>query len=85
MPNKNIEEKYNLILIKIGLNITSYRKLKNITQEQLAKKIGASTATIANIEETKGLYSMELNTLFDIADALEISVDKLFCGEGEDD
>ena len=85
MQNKNIAEKCNIMLIKIGLNITHYRKSRNMTQKQLAKKAGVSIITIANIENINKLYNIKLITLFDIADALNISADKLFHFKDEDD
>ena len=78
MPNKDIEERCNLMLIKMGQNISCYRNLKEITQQQLAEKVGLSKEIIANIEGANQSYITMLQDIFDIADALKVSVDKLF-------
>ena len=78
MPMKRVEAKYNEDLIKIGLKIASFRKLKGLTQEQLAEKTGDGRSTISNIENSDKFYSMSLGTLFRIADALDVPMRKLF-------
>ena len=69
MNNKH-SEKY----IRIGLNIALQRKLKKMTQSQLAEKIGISRTHMSNIEAPNVPTSVSLETLFDIADALDIPV-----------
>lgn len=54
----------------IGLNITIYRKYRNMTQDMLAEKAGISKAHIATIESPGQLKPCSLETLFDIARAL---------------
>lgn len=56
----------------IGLNIAYYRKLKGCTQLQLAENIGISRTHMSNIEAPNMHTSISLETLLDIADALEI-------------
>lgn len=56
----------------IGLNIAYYRKLKGLTQLQLAETINISRTHMSNIEAPNMPTSISLDTLFDIADALEI-------------
>jgi len=85
MPMKKVNSKHNLILIKIGLNVAYYRKLKSLTQEQLAEKVDVSRTTIANVENADKFHSMALSTLLGIADALEIPIKKLFDFRDEDD
>ena len=58
----------------IGLNIAYYRKLKGITQLQLAELIDISRTHMSNIEAPKMPTSISLDTLMDIADALEVPV-----------
>ena len=84
MPMKRVDAKYNHILIKIGLNVAYYRKLRSLTQEQLAEKVNESRTTIANIENSDKFHSMALGTLLKIADALDIPVKKLFDFRDED-
>lgn len=62
--------------IELGKKIKKFRKLKNITQRQLADKIGYSqTSTITKIEN--GSISISNNKVYDIAKALNISVTEL--------
>ena len=56
----------------IVLNIAYYRKLKNLSQMQLAEKINISRTHMSNIEAPNMPTSISLETLFDIAEALEI-------------
>lgn len=56
----------------IGLNIAYYRKLKGLTQLKLAEKINISRTHMSNIEAPNMSTSISLETLLDIADALEI-------------
>ncbi len=56
----------------IGLNISYYRKLKGLTQIELAEKINISRTHMSNIEAPNMPTSISLETLLDIADALEI-------------
>ena len=61
----------------IGLNIAYYRKLKGITQLQLAEQINISRTHMSNIEAPNMPTSISLDTLFDIADSLEVPVANL--------
>ena len=68
------EDKY----YRIGLNIAYQRKLKKLTQVQLAEKVGISRTHMSNIEAPNMLTPISLEVIFNIADALEIPVDILF-------
>lgn len=68
------QEKY----IRLGLNIAYHRKLKGMTQLDLAEAVDISRTHISNIEAPNVPTSVSLETLFDIADALDVSVDVLF-------
>ena len=61
---------------KLGLNVVHYRKLRKLTQENLAESINKERNTISNIE--CAATGVSLDTLFDIAEALEIPIHKLF-------
>ena len=63
---------------KIGLNIAYFRKLKGFSQLQLAETVGISRTHMSNIEAPNMPTSISLETLMDIADALEIPVQSLF-------
>lgn len=67
------KEKLNIM----GLNIAKQRKLKNITQAQLAEMVGISRTYISNIEAPNITTSVSLEVLFNIADILEIPVSTL--------
>ena len=62
---------------RIGLKISYYRKLKGMTQEQLAEKIDKSLAFLGAVEAPNIDRSVSLDTLFDIASVLEIPPYKL--------
>jgi len=70
----SIEERY----YRIGLNIAYQRKLKKLTQIQLAEKIGISRTHMSNIEAPNMHTPVSLDVIFRIADALEISAELLF-------
>ena len=65
MPTKR-EQEYKMI----GLNIAYYRKLAGFSQLQLAEKVGISRTHMSNIEAPNMPTSISLETLMDIADAL---------------
>lgn len=62
---------------QIGLNIAFYRKLKGLTQLQLAEQIGISRTHMSNIEAPLMEKTMSIEVLLNIADALEIEPYKL--------
>lgn len=70
--------KHNDKFIQLGLNIAYYRKIRGLNQETLAEKAGISRTHISNIEAPNVDKSLSLDVLFDIADALNVSVSKLF-------
>lgn len=67
-------EKYR----QLGLNISHYRKLKGLSQEELAEKIHVSRGHLSHIEAPKMTSSFSIAMLFDIADALGIETKDLF-------
>ena len=73
-----MNEKHGDKYMQLGLNIAYYRKMHGLNQETLADMIGISRTHISNIEAPKVEKSLSLEVLFDIADALNISVSKLF-------
>lgn len=62
----------------LGLTIAYYRKLRGLTQAELAEATNLSPTHISNIEAPNGKTSISLNKLFDIADVLEVPVKDLF-------
>lgn len=65
---------------EIGLKIASYRKKKGYTQAQLAEMVGISSNYLSLIERGNKGQSYSMETLFKIAEALEITVSELFFG-----
>lgn len=74
----SVEPRFYQTLIDIGINVTYYRKKKNLTQEELAEKIDVSRKTMSNIENQDKVYGMSLNTLLKISEVLEIPIKSLF-------
>lgn len=62
----------------LGLTIAYYRKLRGLTQAELAEATNLSRTHISNSEAPNGKTSISLNKLFDIADVLEVPVKDLF-------
>lgn len=62
-------------LTRIGRKIRQYRKLKGLTQEQLAELVGTNFSYIGKIE--RGEYNVKIHTLEKIANALEVSLSAL--------
>ena len=64
----------------IAANIKKYRKIANITQAELADKTHYSHEFIRRIESTSGKKYFSIDTVVQIAKALNIKVEKLFEG-----
>ena len=64
------------IIKTIAYNVIKYRKLNNITQEQLAIDIGVSPEFIRKFESTKGSEGLSLMSLYKISVVLNTSIDK---------
>lgn len=62
--------------------IKELRARYDLTQEDLAKKVGARRETILFIE--KGKYNPSLKLAHDIAKALQTTIDELFFFEDEE-
>lgn len=57
---------------QIGLKIAYYRKLRGLTQEQLAERVERTPAFIGHLEAPNVDKGISLDTLFDIADVLAV-------------
>ena len=68
--------------MNLGHQIIKYRQLKQLTQEQLAKKIGDSTKTIVNWEENRNVPNV--NQLIKLCEILEVSMNELLEIKTED-
>lgn len=63
--------------LHFSLNVAYYQKLRGLTQIQLAEKVNLSRTYISNIEAPNMQTSISLDTLFDLADALQVPASKL--------
>ena len=61
----------------IGKNIKKYRKIKKITQEQLAIKANLSYGFIKNLEAKNVYATISIETLAIIADCLDVKLIQL--------
>lgn len=73
-----MKTKYKQEYIRLGLKIQYYRKLRGIMQGIFAKKVGISWAYLAKIESPTRAFGVSMETLFAIAEALDVPVSKLF-------
>lgn len=69
---------YSEQFIRFGLKVQYYRKLRGLTQEAFAEEIGKSWSYIAKIESPSRPYGVSMETLFKMAEVLQIPASKLF-------
>ncbi|MBO1057403.1 MAG: helix-turn-helix transcriptional regulator [Dolichospermum sp. JUN01] len=62
--------------VKFGRRLRQIRRLKNLTQEQLAEATGISVEFVSNIE--RGINAPSFDTLEKLADVLNVSYVDLF-------
>ena len=68
---------YPVRYITLGLKIAYYRKKRGYTQENLAEKVGISLNFLAQVEGTGTIRGISLETLFKMADVLQVAPSKL--------
>lgn len=73
-----METEYREQYIRFGLKVQYYRKLLGLTQEAFADKIGRSWSYVAKIESPTRVFGVSMETLFKIAEALNVPASKLF-------
>lgn len=61
----------------VGKNIRKYRKMKKLRQEDLAERAGLSNNYVGALERGEKIPSLE--TLVDIVNALDVSMDMILC------
>ena len=66
------------IMVRVSKNIRKYRKIANITQEQLAVDVEKSYDFIRRLEYKNGKIGCSVDTLYRISVVLGITMDKLF-------
>lgn len=64
---------------KIGSFIATKRKEKNLTQEQLAEKLGVSINAVSKWE--RGICLMDMSLLKPLSNILDVSVNEILSGE----
>ena len=67
-----MKEQYCGKYLQLGLKIAYYRKLRGLTQEQLAELLDLTPAYIGHVEAPNIKKAISMDTLFDIARVLEI-------------
>ena len=60
-------------IIQLGIAIGMLRRIRGMSQEQLAEKAGISRAHLSTIEAPNMVTGMSLDAFFNIADALDIN------------
>ncbi|MDO5568790.1 MAG: helix-turn-helix transcriptional regulator [bacterium] len=77
MSKKNKRENKDIYEL-VAANIKKYRKELGITQAELAERVELSHEFIRRIESKKGKKNFSIETIFQIAVALNIDVKQLF-------
>lgn len=77
MENKDFHYDYYYYDV-VRKNIRKYRKLSNLTQQELADKVDVSMHYISQIESAKPNKYFTLVVIGRIADALNIDIRQLF-------
>lgn len=70
--SKEISFKNRDRFIQLGVAISALRKLRGMSQEQLAEKAGISRSLVSSIEAPGLAKGFSLEVFFDIADALSV-------------
>ena len=72
-----MQSEYPERYITLGLKIAYYRKKRGFTQESFAEAIGKSLNFLAQVEGPSTIRGVSLETLFKMADVLNIPPSKL--------
>lgn len=79
-----LKAKHASTYLQLGLKIAYFRKLRGLTQEQLAEQVGLTPAFIGHVEAPNIKKAISLDTLFDIAETLEIPPYKFLLFDPDD-
>lgn len=74
ITNQDLNTQYNTFCN----NIRYYRKIKNITQEELAEKAEVSISYIKQIESNREYKNVSLTVILKLCKALDITISDLF-------
>ena len=75
--SKEVSFKNHDRFIQLGIAISSLRKIRGLSQEQLAKKAGVSRSVLSVIEAPNIAHCFSLEVFYNIADALDIPPSEL--------
>lgn len=75
--SKEVSFKNHDRFIQLGIAISSLRKIRGLSQEQLAKKAGLSRSVLSVIEAPNIAHCFSLEVFYNIADALDIPPSEL--------
>ena len=67
--------------IQLGIVIAAMRKMRGMSQEQLAEKANISRSHLSAIEAPNMVRAFSLDIFFNIADALEVDPSELIKGK----
>lgn len=74
---KDVQFKNRDRFIQLGIAIAALRKMRGMSQEQLAEKANVSRSHISSIEAPGIVRPFSLEVFYNIADALEIAPEDL--------
>ena len=67
-----MNSKFEMEYLQVGLKIAYYRKLRGLTQEELAERIDRTPAFIGHVEAPNIKKAVSLDTLFEISSVLDV-------------
>ena len=70
--SKDVEVKNRDRFLQLGIAISSLRKMRGLSQEQLAEKANVSRSHISSIEAPGVVRPFSLEVFFNLADALDV-------------
>ncbi len=73
-----MQTKYEQKYIRFGLRVQYFRKLRGMTQEAFAERVGISWSYLAKIESPTRAFGVSMETLFAIAEVLDVPEARLF-------
>ena len=74
---KEVDYKNRDRFIQLGIAISTLRRIRGLSQENLDEKANISRSLLSNIEAPNMAYSFSLDVFYNIADALEIAPEDL--------
>ena len=72
--SKKIDTRKQILFKQIGAKIAYYRTLRDMSQEELAKKAHISQSTLSRIERGRYNENVSASLLIDISDGLQVDL-----------